>query len=162
MNIAQKLRELAGDVRRAKSPAQAQAAWELAGRLLARSGVAAAEVERLRREADVAGLETLIAHLEGGPIPAPATATRDVGAAAAAPSAVSEEAKASALRAFRKRLKLARLADESKLGGRQLSGGKKSGIDAILPPHEFPAEVWEALARDGKLKDTGQGFYALR
>ncbi|HHN77823.1 MAG TPA: hypothetical protein ENK11_03985 [Phycisphaerales bacterium] len=74
---------------------------------------------------------------------------------------VSEDEMAHALKAFRKRLKVLRLADESKLGGRYTSGGRKSKIDAIEPPREFGPEVWKALAKAGKLKDTGGGFYAL-
>ncbi|MBL8746813.1 MAG: hypothetical protein JNK58_10715 [Phycisphaerae bacterium] len=66
-----------------------------------------------------------------------------------------------ALRAFRKRLKVMRLADESRLGGRQLTKGRESEIDAIIPPHEFPDEVWRALAREGRLIHTGRGFYSL-
>ncbi|TVQ63864.1 MAG: hypothetical protein EA378_00685 [Phycisphaerales bacterium] len=65
------------------------------------------------------------------------------------------------MRAFRKRLKLGRLAEESKLGGRYTSGGKKSSIDAIVPPNDYPPELWKALAHDGKLINTGHGMYAL-
>ena len=36
-----------------------------------------------------------------------------------------------------------------------------SEIDAIIPPKEFPAEIWKQLARAGALKYTGQGFYLL-
>ncbi len=64
------------------------------------------------------------------------------------------------MRAYTKRLKLARLADESRLGNRYTTGGRKSAIDAIIPPEEFPPEVWKALALAGKLRDTGGGFYA--
>ena len=39
-----------------------------------------------------------------------------------------------ALQAFKKRLKLMKLDDESRTGGRQMSGGFKSGIMAISPP----------------------------
>lgn len=68
----------------------------------------------------------------------------------------------SALKAFRKRLKLTRLDDESRLTSRNpMSAGKKSEIAAILPPREFPREVWQELARQGKLRDTGRGFYEL-
>jgi hypothetical protein len=68
----------------------------------------------------------------------------------------------SALKAFRKRLKLTRLDDESRLNSRNpMSSGKKSEISAIMPPREFPREVWEELVRQGKLKDSGGGFYQL-
>ena len=73
---------------------------------------------------------------------------------------VSHDDKKAALRAFHKRLKLARLNDESKLGGRYTSGGKTSKIDAVEAPREFPERVWKALVADGTLRDTGGGFYA--
>jgi hypothetical protein len=66
-----------------------------------------------------------------------------------------------ALKAFRKRLKLMRLDDESRLGGGPLSGGRPSQIIAITPPREFPQAVWDELVRQGKLKKAGQGNYEL-
>jgi hypothetical protein len=32
---------------------------------------------------------------------------------------------------------------------------------AIAPPPEFPAEVWEALVKQGKLKAAGHGMYEI-
>ncbi len=66
-----------------------------------------------------------------------------------------------AMKAFRKRLKLTRLNEESKLGRSPLTGGKKSTVVAIMPPHQYQREVWEELVKQGKLKDTGRGFYKL-
>ncbi len=66
-----------------------------------------------------------------------------------------------AMKAFRKRLKLTKLDEESKLGGRYVSSGRKSSVVAILPPHQYPPEVWRELARQGRLKDKGGGFYEL-
>ncbi len=66
-----------------------------------------------------------------------------------------------AMKAFRKRLKLTRLDEESKLGGRYVSSGRQSSIVAIMPPHQYPDEVWQALVAQGKLKDAGNGFYEL-
>ncbi len=67
-----------------------------------------------------------------------------------------------ALTAFKKRWKATRLDDESRLqGGRPTTGGKASGIAGIAPPREFPREVWQELARQGKIRDMGGGFYAL-
>ncbi len=78
-----------------------------------------------------------------------------------APSPTPEQHK-SALKAFRKRLKLTKLDDESRLNSRKpMSAGRKSEIAAILPPREFPREVWDELAQQGKLKNTGGGFYQL-
>ena len=78
------------------------------------------------------------------------------------PDPASPETLKSALKAFRKRLKLTRLDAESKLGAsRPMTAGKKSGIVAIQPPNQFPRQVWEELARQGKLKSAGGGFYEL-
>ncbi len=67
----------------------------------------------------------------------------------------------SALKAFRKRLKLTQLDDQSRLGYGPMTGGQQSSIVAITPPDQFPAAVWEELARQGKLKRAGSGMYAL-
>lgn len=66
-----------------------------------------------------------------------------------------------ALKAFKKRLKLMRLEDESKLGRGPLSGGRPSGLVAITPPHQYPRAVWDDLVNQGKLKYAGQGMYEL-
>jgi hypothetical protein len=66
-----------------------------------------------------------------------------------------------AFKAFRKRLKLMRLDEESNIGGGPLSGGRKSEIVAITPPHEFPQEVWDELVRQGKLRKAGHGTYEV-
>lgn len=79
----------------------------------------------------------------------------------APPPAPSPEELKRALKAFKKRLKLARLDDESSLGGGPMSSGKKSTIVAITPPHQYPRTVWDELVRQGKLKYSGQGLYEL-
>ncbi len=66
-----------------------------------------------------------------------------------------------ALKAFKKRLKLTRLDDESSLGRGPLSGGKSSGIVAITPPHQYPRAIWDQLVAQGRLKYAGQGMYQL-
>ena len=66
----------------------------------------------------------------------------------------------SALKAFKKRLKLTVLDDDSSLGRGPFSSGAR-GVYAIQPPNQFPHEVWEQLCRLGKLRDTGHGLYEL-
>ena len=66
-----------------------------------------------------------------------------------------------AVKAFKKRLKVMRLDDESKLGGGPMSGGKNSRIVAISPPSEFPQAVWDELVKLGRLEDVGRGMYEL-
>jgi hypothetical protein len=75
-------------------------------------------------------------------------------------SPTPQELKA-ALKAFKKRLKLMRLDEESKVGVGPMSGGRSSVILAITPPDQYPHAVWEELARQGKLKHAGQGLYEL-
>ena len=66
-----------------------------------------------------------------------------------------------ALKAFKKRLKLTRLDDDSRLGHGPMSGGSKEKIMSIQPPSGFGREIWEELAEKGFLKRDGVGFYEL-
>ena len=65
-----------------------------------------------------------------------------------------------ALKAFRKRLRLTQLDEESKLGGGPLSHNR-ARIVAITPPNQFAPAVWEELVKQGKLKKAGGGTYEL-
>ena len=78
-----------------------------------------------------------------------------------APGSPTPEQLKAAFKAFRRRLKLTRLDEESRLGGRGLTGGRPSGIAGITPPHEYPQEVWDELVRQGKLRKMGHGTYGL-
>jgi hypothetical protein len=69
----------------------------------------------------------------------------------------AEEERKRAYKAFKKRLKLARLDDESGLS----RGSKGSSIAGITPPTGFPAGIWEELVAQGKLKREGAGTYSL-
>ena len=66
-----------------------------------------------------------------------------------------------AMTAFRKSLKVTRLASESSLGGGPMSSGRRSGISGITPPPRYPREVWLELARQGRLIANKQGVYEL-
>ena len=66
----------------------------------------------------------------------------------------------SALKAFKKRLKLYRLDAESSIGGGGLSSGKSSGIVAIQPPDTFPQEVWDKLVELDRLREDN-GRYEI-
>ena len=69
----------------------------------------------------------------------------------------TEEDLKKAYKAFKKRLKLARLDDASGLS----PGTKTSKIGGIQPPSGFAPEIWEELARQGKLKREGHGIYSM-
>lgn len=69
----------------------------------------------------------------------------------------TEEELKRAYKAFKKRLKLARLDDESGLS----MGSKKSRISGITPPTGHPPGIWEELVSQGKLKREASGTYSL-
>ena len=66
-----------------------------------------------------------------------------------------------AMKAFKKRLKLTRLDAESGLGHGPMTGGKSSGIVAVVPPNQYPKAVWDELVALGRLKYAGQGLYQI-
>ena len=66
-----------------------------------------------------------------------------------------------ALKAFKKRLKLTRLDDASRIGHGPMSSGQASSIAAITPPDQYPRAVWDELVTQGKLKSAGHGMYSL-
>lgn len=144
---------MVSEIQASTDPHQAGDAWSLIERLLGRMADDQAEVQRVCSERDVAALDALVTKIEN---PEPVVTPGMDGA-----KDVSNDVKIVALRAFRKRLKVMRLSDESSLRGRRLTSGKTSEIDAIMPPSEYPREVWAALANDDKLIDSGRGFYAL-
>jgi hypothetical protein len=76
------------------------------------------------------------------------------------PAPSPQELKA-ALKAFKKRLKLTCLDDQSRIGVGPMSSGRQSGIVGITPPDQYPPSVWEELARQGRLKYAGNGLYEL-
>lgn len=73
----------------------------------------------------------------------------------------NEDEMKKALKAFKKRLKLTRLDDDSRLGHGPMSSGGKEKIVSIQPPVGFGRQVWEDLADAGYLKRDGVGFYEL-
>ena len=152
MNAIQKLRQMVDQIRDGAKPLQVQKDWELVGRLIGRMPVDQDEATRAVREQDIDALDALVYRLEHPDAePAPAPPAVDV----------SDDDKRAAMKAFRKRLKFARLSDESRITGRRLTKGRKSDIDAIIPPTDFSQDVWRALVAEGVLEYTGQGFYAI-
>jgi hypothetical protein len=66
-----------------------------------------------------------------------------------------------AMKALKRRLKLTRLDDESRLGHDAMTRGGRSGITGVKGPEQYPAEVWQALAQKGRIRDLGQGLYEI-
>ncbi len=78
-----------------------------------------------------------------------------------APAPFDKDELKQAMKAFRKRLKLTRLDDESNIAGGPMSSGRGSGIVAISPPNQYPPEIWDELVRQGKLRASGRGMFEL-
>ena len=66
-----------------------------------------------------------------------------------------------AFKAFKKRLKVTQLDEDSKMTRRPTTSGGSSAIVAIEPPNQFGKTVWDELVKQGKLKKAGQGMYEL-
>ena len=66
-----------------------------------------------------------------------------------------------AMKAIRKRIKLMRLDEESRLGHDAMSSGLKSTITGVRPPEQYPPEVWEELAERGRLRKIEPGLYEI-
>src|SRR5262249_56161376 len=76
------------------------------------------------------------------------------------PSGPTKEQLKQAFKAFKKRLKLTQLDEDSRLSRSPLSS-EKAKILAIAPPNQFPQEVWDELVKQGKLKKAGHGTYEM-
>ena len=127
--------------------------WSQVYKLLQTTDLPGPQVTHVVGMRDVAALAELVDRLrapaDSGQVPA------------AAAGAVDEATCKRALRAFRKRLSLTVLDDESTLGRSPLTKGSAAGAAAITPPTEWPEEVWQDLVRQGKLHYIGHGLYEL-
>ena len=97
-------------------------------------------------ERELAGLEARIAAWDAGGAPLPEW-----------DKAVLKRA----FKAYKKRLKLMRLDDESTAGVNPLSAGRESSILGIRAPEQYPDEIWALLVAQGKLRDAGGGLFEL-
>jgi hypothetical protein len=66
-----------------------------------------------------------------------------------------------AFTAFKKRLRLTRIDDSSTSALNPLSHGRDSSIVGVRPPEQYTPDVWAALVRQGKLRDSGGGLLEL-
>ncbi len=66
-----------------------------------------------------------------------------------------------AIKALKKRMKVTRLDDESRLGHDAMSKGGHSGIVAVKPPTQYPAEVWQALEQKGRVRIDRHGLVEI-
>ena len=80
---------------------------------------------------------------------------------ASQPPAFEPKELKAAMKAFKKRLKLMCLDDQSRIGVGPMSSGRQSSIVGITPPDQYPQALWDELVRQGKLKSAGGGLYEL-
>ena len=66
-----------------------------------------------------------------------------------------------AMKAYKKRIKLARLDADSTIGGGALSSGRASSIVGVRPPEQYPDEIWDELIRQERLVRGEAGVIEL-
>ena len=148
-NILTTLDELVAKISACDDPRHAGDEWKQVFKLLQKTSLPAGRAAHVTGMRDVGLLTELIDQLRGPEAETPPT------------EAPSDEDCKKAFQAFRKRLKLTVLDEESKLGRSPLSKGSAGSTAAIVPPSEWPDAVWQELARQGKLHYVRDGFYEL-
>lgn len=178
---SQKLGELVSELWLCEDPAKATRLWGRAQVALMKAGCNATQAASVVAKRDVEALATLVQQVDAGatggqaasvskPVARGARSLADGRSIAQAQreqyarsgaDSLDEANLKRALKAFRRKLKTLRRDDESRLTGRFTTRGEASSIAAITPPNQFPAVVWQELARQGRLKPSGQGLYEL-
>ena len=155
-DVLVKLDELLAAIRAYDDPRRAATEWKQTFNLLKKTDAETNRVANVVAMRGVDRLAELIDELRASDEPTPDES--DTPAADAPDDTTCKMA----LRAFKKRLKLTRLDDESQINSRNpMSSGAESRIASMVPPNDWPEEVWRELARRGKLRHTGRGFYEL-
>ena len=149
-DVMAKLDQLLAAIGGYDDPRRPSAEWKQVYKLLGKTDVRAGRVTAVVGMRDLAGLREILDQLRA-PEPERAAPPGD------APS--PEDCKR-ALRAFRKRLALTVLDEESTLGRGPLTKGANPDAAAIVPPKQWPDAVWQELVRQGKLRCIGHGLYA--
>lgn len=173
----QKLGELVSDIAVCTDPKKIGDLWQRVHKALQKSPADQLKASRIVAERNTEALAKLVGELSsmkptGAPPPraappaptaappaAPAAAA-PAPAPAAAPMEITPEVLTRALAAFKKRLKLTQLEQDSKLGRSPLSSGK-ARVTAITPPREFPRAVWDELFAQNKIRPVGGGMFEL-
>lgn len=170
-----KLGEIVSDLYLCTNTKQRDKLWLSARKALVSLQANPARVSKIMHTRDPEELAKLVSELtlaekpapgqqEQAPAPAPPAAPESPpqeSAQAQPGDAPTTEVLKKAMKAFKKRLKLQRLDDESQLGRSPMTGGKKSDLVGIMPPNQYPREVWDELVKQGRLKYAGQGLYSL-
>jgi hypothetical protein len=148
-NILTTLDELVATISGCDDPRHAGGEWKQVFKLLQKTGLPAGRIAHVTGMRDAGMLTALVDELRSPEADAEPT------------EAPSDEDCKKAFQAFKKRLKLTILDEESKLGRSPLSKGSEASTAAIVPPGEWPDAVWQELARQGKLHYVRDGFYEM-
>ena len=146
-DVVAKLDELAAAIGGYDDPRRAPAEWKQVYKLLGKTDVPPGRVTAVVGMRNVAGLSEILDRLRAPEAAPPGDAP-------------SPEDCKRALRAFRKRLALTVLDEESTLGRSPLTKGASRDAAAIVPPTDWPDAIWQELVRQGKLRCIGHGLYA--
>ena len=150
---------LVAAIRGCGDPRRAGAEWKQIFKLLEKSDVPRGPFAHAVGMRDVEGLAALLAQHA---VPCAALPPEEPQAAETPDGAFSATTLRQAMRAFRARLAVTRLDDESRISSHNpLSKGEASRIAAIVPPAEWPKPVWQELVRRGRLRYAGNGCYEL-
>jgi len=153
LNVLDELVQLASEI---EEQDDSGPLWGKLHKVLLRSTVDPAVAGKIIMHRDESELAKAIEQMQSGDA---VTLESEVEAAPA--NEIPFETKKKAMRVFRNRVKYLKLDQESKLGVGPLTSGKEMKFDSIAAPHEFPSEVWQALAKEDQLIDDGGGFYRL-
>ena len=141
--LGTRLRALAAGLAAASDPAESARLWREAQEAVAAAGADQdADVALPILERSLPDLQALFAAWDAGRAGLPAW---DL--------AVLKRA----MKAFRRRIDLARADEESSTSRNPLSRGESSGITGVRPPEQYPPDVWALLIRQGRLRDGGDG-----
>lgn len=182
--MIQRLEEVVSDIAVETEKGKVASLWKTAGMTLAKTSYDPLKAARVIGDRNVESLANVVRELTAKAKAARAAGPPADNAAkpglpvAAAPAAVvppapiparpavhasaapTHDELKSALKAFKKRLKLTKLDADSKLSARLVTG-RRTEVLAISPPSEFRRSVWEQLVKEGKLKSAGSGMYEM-
>jgi hypothetical protein len=143
-----KLDELLTAINAFDDPRRASAEWKHVFKTLEKADLLTPQAKHIIGMRDVENLTAMIEQLRS---PEPITEGEPI----------DEAELKRAFKAFRKRLTVTSLDDESKLGRSPLTQGTRNSAPTVTPPIEWPNEVWMQLVRQGKLRYIGHGLYGL-
>ncbi|MEX2214652.1 MAG: hypothetical protein WD768_11020 [Phycisphaeraceae bacterium] len=150
-DILPKLDALLAAIKAFPDPRRASAEWKQLYNLLKGTTAAGNHLDNAIARRDVEDVTAIITSLSGG---------SGAASEAKSDSSIDDATLKSALKAFKKRMKLLVLDDVSRIDSRNpMSKGQTSQIAAIEPPGDWRYEVWGELVRRGALRDAGHGTY---